>query len=204
MIAARTLVRLGGTVEARLPLAKFTPRVKNAVVKALKQGYLPSRSGTGAILYDTLTDKFGLPAISFAARSRRRSATLVNIQPEMHEALSDWWKADRVAFRIANGEKWNTMLDQAKARRKFVADWPKNNPGTPLPEWYARPDESIEEPDWTEPLKYGHLSILCETDVNEFEAVGKSMQNIPDYIAKTNVAVSLIETNAVLEVQCTA
>jgi DNA-binding PadR family transcriptional regulator len=188
---ARQLTKIGATITAQVPLPQQTTRIHNAVVKALKLGYMPTRSGEAAMVYGLLLDHLEMPGIIFSTATRRswyRDAHIRRITPAMHEALSQWWRADRVAYRMTEdgAKQWATMMDYVK----------KNPRG-----YYS---DRVIEPDWTMVKPQFYLPILSDIERTEFETVASIMRDNPEYEAKRDQALALVASGATLTVPCSS
>jgi hypothetical protein len=186
MRSVKTLHRLGATVEARFPLAGVTPRVKNAVMRALTDGYMPTMHGMAASVYEILLERLEMPGIVFMARRADcyGGAYVYNASPELRAALPSWWNADRVAYRMENGEQWAEWVEDGKT--------------------YGYRDEIIKQPTWDKLGKQFYVRVMCGSGMKEFDAVAHKMRNTTDYIAKRDQALAMLTNNDVIVVEVTA
>ena len=135
-----TLAKLATRTVFTIDMKGMSPRVNNALLRAVDTGFLNVNAGLTADYFHTIADKFRLPYIRMSERSQYgRGFTMhrVPVDAELALRLNEWWDADRVAFRMSNPEEWNRYEEY------------RNN------SWYGN---YVRKPDWrfyfNEPHKY--------------------------------------------------
>ena len=183
-----SLIKMGGLAHVDVPL-KMTPRIANAVKKALKNGICEARSGQAATYLAILSDKFEIPLMAFSKNGKYWSSLYFKHLPETtHEGLSDWWKADRVAYRLEKPETWNKFVSDAE-------DYKRRG----LLHYYAK--DVLDEPHWGDMngSKYT-VRIMGTKSLDSFEHIAQVYTNTADYQAKIDKVIQLIDEGATIHV----
>ena len=156
-------------------------RTYNAVMKALKQGYIPTRSGAAAKFYNLLCSHYKMPRMVFSRGTRWWDGVqLVNLPDECIEPLSEFWTADRVLYRMENQEEYNNAV----ASNGYL---------------YSGIREAIQPPDYKKLIQqsrtngYVHMRILNTKDVMYFDAIASKYINTQHYKDALEQATKLMQ-----------
>lgn len=156
-------------------------RTYNAVMKALNQGYIPTRSGVVAKYYSLLTSHFKMPHMVFSRGARWWGGVhLVNLPDECADPLAEFWTADRVLYRMENQEEYNNAV----AGNGYM---------------YSGIREAVQEPDYKKLIQqsraneYAYMRILNTKDVMYFDAIASKYLGTDDYKAKLETAKKLMQ-----------
>lgn len=178
-ITRDTLIEIASTVTVVVEFDKdrLGKRVHNAVTKALKQGYIATRSGMAAKYHGLIADHLGMPTMRFSRASSYWDGVAIHRLPEgCAEPLHELWTADRVLFRLEHPEEWQKAV----------------TPGT-----FSHLRDAITEPD----LKYlvanshnGHayMRLLGTKDAMYFDKIAAQYINSPNYKIKLDQALELL------------
>lgn len=155
-------------------------RTYNAVMKALNQGYIPTRTGVAAKYYSLLTSHYKMPRMVFSRGARWWDGVhLVNLPDECTEPLSEFWSADRVLYRMENPEDWNNAVNKTG--------------------YYSGIRDAVQEPDYKKLLQqsrtneYAYMRILSTKDVMYFDAIASKYVGTDDYKAKLETAKRMMQ-----------
>lgn len=163
-------------------------RTYNAVVKALKQGYIPTRSGAAATHYGLLVNHFGMPHMCFSRAARWwDGVAMYNLPDDCLAPVSEFWHADRVLFRMENSEEYNNAI---------------NNTG-----YYSRVRDAIKEPDFKELLwnsrnkENGYMRILATKDPMHFDKIAAVYTETFEYQQKLKDALAMLDRGGSMSYQ---
>ena len=176
-----SLIKMGGLAHVDVPL-KMTPRIANAVKKALKNGICEARSGQAATYLAILSDKYEIPLMAFSKNGKYWSSLYFKHLPETtHQGLSDWWKADRVAYRMENPDEWNDYV----RRNEEHGYW----------------NDVVKEPNWadTKPER-DQIRIMGTKSLDTFEHIAQLYTSTEEYQTKMNEVIQLIDQGATIHV----
>lgn len=155
-------------------------RTYNAVMKALKQGYIPTRSGAAAKFYSLLCSHYKIPRMVFSRGARWwDGVNLHNLPDECIEPLSEFWTADRVLYRMENPEDYNNALNNTNL--------------------YSSVRDAVKEPDYKKLLQqsrtntYAYMRILSTKDVMYFDAIASKYINTQHYKDALEQATKLMQ-----------
>lgn len=154
-------------------------RTYNAVMKALNQGYIPTRTGVAAKYYNLLTSHYKMPRMVFSRGARWWDGVHLHSLPdECAEPLSEFWAADRVLYRMEHPEEYSNAL----AGRQ-----------------YSGIRDAINEPDYKKLVRqsrendYTYMRILSTKDVMYFDAIASKYLGTADYKAKLEAAKQMMQ-----------
>jgi hypothetical protein len=160
------------TVEVSLAIKSKT--IRNAVIRAVENGYLPTARGAAAKWYELVRIHYDLPGIVFSegggGKFWRSGVNTYSMPTTVHEMLHDWWTADRVAARLDHA----ALSGSAKQAANYS--------------FIYRMQE--KEPDWGGDSEYA--SIMTDKARSNFAPIGAALVAMPEYQVKAQRALAAI------------
>ena len=177
-----TLMKMGSVANVTVPLKDMTPRVSNAVIRAFERGIIDSTSGQSAIYVAILADRYKIPMIAFSKKGKYwESLHMRNLPDGANELLADWWKADRVMWRMENPTEWEDYVKRAERWDHY--------------------DDYVNEPtDWSKYTHKGSIRIMGTKDVACFEPIAQLYRETEDYRTKAQTVIQLIKEGSSVDV----
>lgn len=153
-------------------------RTFNAVSKALKQGYIPTRSGAAATYYGMLVNQFGMPHMCFSRTARwYDGVNLYNLPDGCAKPIEDFWHADRVLYRLENPEEYKQAQTSG---------------------YYSRTRDALKEPDFESLVcssrnkDNAYMRILSTKDHMHFDNIAKVYTETFEYQQKLKSALDML------------
>lgn len=154
-------------------------RTYNAVAKALKQGYIPTRSGAAATYYGLLVNHFDMPHMCFSRSARWwDGVNFYNLPDGCDAPLSDFWHADRVLYRLEHPEEYQQALSNA---------------------YYNSIRDAIKEPNFKELVRSSrnkdnaYMRILSTKDQMHFDKIAQVYVDSFGYQQKLKEALAMLD-----------
>ncbi len=154
-------------------------RTYNAVAKALKQGYIPTRSGAAATYYGLLVNHFDMPHMCFSRSARWWDGVALYNLPDGCEApLSDFWHADRVMYRLENPVEYQKAMS-----------------GQP----YSGVKYAVKEPNFLDLVRqsrgkrHAYMRILSTKDQMHFDKIAQVYVDSFGYQQKLKEALAMLD-----------
>lgn len=162
-------------------------RTYNAVAKALKQGYIPTRGGAAATYYGLLVNHFNMPHMCFSRGSKWwDGVVLFNLPDECVKPLEEFWHADRVMFRLEHPEEYEKALGST---------------------YYSGVRDAIKEPQFDKLIQASrsganaYMRILYTKDEMHFNNIAKEYLNTFTYQQKLKDALDMLARGGAVSYQ---
>lgn len=160
-------------------------RTYNAVMKALRQGYIATRGGAAAKYYGIITNHYKLPCMRFSrSASYWDGVSLYKLPDECATPLSEFWQADRVMFRLEKPEEYEQALSG---------------------KYYSNIRDAIKEPNFNDLVRdsrnkdHAYMRILKSKDTMFFDAIAKEYITTPEYLDKLEAATEFLKRGGTMQ-----
>ena len=168
------IIKVASNAQININLGKMGKVTKNRLIKAFEVGYLTSISGEAALYHDILAKHTNTPIMQFSKKGTYWTYLYYrNMDSSGKPSLSDWWKADRVMYRIEKPEEY--------------AKWEREKG------YYQR--EFLTEPTWEGD---DCVRILSGKDVERFDIAAQGFLNSESYQQKKEEVLSMINDKHII------
>jgi hypothetical protein len=168
------LAKIATSAQFNIDLSKLSKITRNRLIKGFELGYLSMNSGDASLYYGILSDHLKIPTIQFSMKDKYWDNLITkNMSSKGIPSLSNWWKADRVLFRMDKPEQWNRYITSGG--------------------WYMT--AYINEPDWNNDVS---VCILSDKSLSNFEEIAKSYVDTEEYQEKKNQVLEMLKHGEVI------
>jgi hypothetical protein len=168
------IIKVASNAQINIDLGKMGKVTKNRLIKAFDTGYLTSVSGDAALYHAILAKHTNIPIMQFSKKgSYWAYLHYVNMDSSGKPSLSDWWKADRVMYRLEKPEE--------------CAKWEREKG------YYQR--EFLIEPTWE---GEGSARILSGKDLERFDIAAQGFVSTESYQQKKQEVLSMIKDEHII------
>lgn len=169
----QAIANISTSANFNIDLGQLSKITKNRVIKAFKEGYLPMTSGDAAMFHKLLSDHEGIPIIQFSKKDKYWDCLIIrNMMEQGKPLLSDWWKADRVLFRMEKPGEWDHFSRYEHYQNAYT-----------------------KEPTWNESTS---VRILSDKNAEKFELIAQSYINTEEYQQKKEKVLEMLKNGEVI------
>ena len=177
----QAIAKIASSAQFNIDLGQLSKITKNRLIKAFQEGYLTMTSGDAAMFHKLISDHVDIPIMQFSKKDQYWNCLIIrNMMDEGKPLLSDWWKTDRVVYRLENPENWNQFSTQ---------------------EYYVK--SYTVEPDWNKSTDVRILSDKSiDKNIDKFKMIAESYIKTEKYQQKKEEVLEMIKQKHIITYNC--
>jgi hypothetical protein len=181
-----TLAKYSKSAQFELDLSVLGPRMKNAIVTALKTGIITSTRGVASTIYTILADQAQLPIMAFSKRGVYWDKLwLKRVPAECLPQIRNWWKVDRITLRMNDPERWAQYSKTSWGDRVLVE-----------PDWMSDDKDKIAAR-----MTLETVDILSTKNLDLFHAISEHYTKTEEYQEKIQQLIPAIKAGSTVTIK---